>query len=104
VRPRGEEGQGGQEQGEDHQGCVGRQAHAARRHQAGSDDRELKRSEGATVEQIAAATGWQHHTIRGANSGALKKKLGLMVEATRTREVGPNKTGAKGSAARCPPR
>jgi hypothetical protein len=58
----------------------------------------LKRPEGATVEQIAAATGWQHHTIRGAISGALKKKLGLTVEATRTREVGPNQTGAKGSA------
>jgi hypothetical protein len=58
----------------------------------------LKRPECATVEQIAAATGWQHHTIRGAISGALKKKLGLTVEATRTREVGPNKTGAKGSA------
>jgi Protein of unknown function (DUF3489) len=58
----------------------------------------LRRPEGATVEQIAAATGWQHHTIRGAISGALKKKLGLTVEATRTREVGPNKTGAKGSS------
>ena len=58
----------------------------------------LKRPEGATVEQIAAATGWQHHTIRGAISGALKKKLGLNVEATRTREAGPNKTGAKGSS------
>ena len=58
----------------------------------------LKRPEGATVEQIAAATGWQHHTIRGAISGALKKKLGLTVEATRTREVGPNQTGAKGSS------
>jgi hypothetical protein len=58
----------------------------------------LKRPEGATVEQIAAATGWQHHTIRGAISGALKKKLRLTVEATRTREVGPNKTGAKGSS------
>jgi hypothetical protein len=57
----------------------------------------LRRPEGATVEQIAAATGWQKHTIRGAISGALKKKLGLTVEATRTREVGPNKTGAKGS-------
>ncbi len=57
----------------------------------------LRRPQGATVEQIAAATGWQHHTIRGAISGALKKKLGLTVEATRTREVGPNKTGAKGS-------
>jgi hypothetical protein len=58
----------------------------------------LRRPEGATVEQIAAATGWQHHTIRGAISGALKKKLGLTVEATRTREVGPNKAGAKGSS------
>ena len=58
----------------------------------------LKRPEGATVEQIAAATGWQHHTIRGAISGALKKKLGLTVEAIRIREVGPNKTGAKGSS------
>jgi hypothetical protein len=58
----------------------------------------LKRPEGATVDQIAAATGWQKHTVRGAISGALKKKLGLNVEATRTREVGPNKTGAKGSA------
>ncbi len=57
----------------------------------------LKRPEGATVEQIAAATGWQRHTIRGAISGALKKKLGLNVEAIRTRNVGPNKTGAKGS-------
>jgi hypothetical protein len=57
----------------------------------------LKRPEGATVEQIAAATGWQDHTIRGAISGALKKKLGLTIEATRTREVGPNKVGAKGS-------
>jgi hypothetical protein len=57
----------------------------------------LKRPEGATVEQIAAATGWQHHTIRGAIAGALKKKLGLTIEATRTREVGPNKVGAKGS-------
>jgi hypothetical protein len=58
----------------------------------------LKRPEGTTVEQIAEATGWQKHTIRGAISGALKKKLGLVIEATRTREVGPNKPGAKGSA------
>jgi hypothetical protein len=57
----------------------------------------LKRPEGATVEQIAEATGWQKHTIRGAISGALKKKLGLTVEATRTREASPYKTGAKGS-------
>ena len=58
----------------------------------------LKRPEGATVEHIAAATGWQHHTIRGAISGALRKKLGLIVETIRTREVGPSKAGAKGSS------
>jgi hypothetical protein len=58
----------------------------------------LKRPEGATVEQIGAATGWQHHTIRGAISGALKKKLGLTVEATRTREMGHKKAGARGSS------
>jgi hypothetical protein len=58
----------------------------------------LKRPEGATVEQIAAATGWRRHTIRGAISGALKKKLGFPVEATRTRQVGPNQAGAKGSS------
>ena len=57
----------------------------------------LRRPEGATVEQIAAATGWQHHTVRGAISGALKKKLGLTLAATRTREVGPTRPGAKGS-------
>jgi Protein of unknown function (DUF3489) len=57
----------------------------------------LRRPEGATVEQIAAATAWQHHTIRGAISGALKKRLCLTIETTRTREVGPNQTGAKGS-------
>ena len=80
------------------QGRAGREAHPARRHQAGAVIELLRRPEGATVEQIAEATGWQHHTIRGAISGALKKKLGLTVEATRTREVGPNKTGAKGSS------
>ena len=57
----------------------------------------LRRPEGATVEQIAAATGWQHHTIRGAISGALKKKLGLTVLTTRIHDLGPDRTGAKGS-------
>jgi Protein of unknown function (DUF3489) len=57
----------------------------------------LCRPEGATVEQIAAETGWQHHSIRGAISGALKKKMGLTVTTERVREVGPEKVGAKGS-------
>jgi hypothetical protein len=58
----------------------------------------LRRPEGATVEQLAAATGWQHHTIRGAISGTLKKKLGFTIEARGTREVGPSGPGAKGSS------
>jgi hypothetical protein len=35
--------------------------------------------EGATVDEIAAATGWQKHTVRGAMAGALKKRLGLTI-------------------------
>ena len=39
----------------------------------------LRTESGATVAEITNATGWQAHTIRGAISGALKKKLGLDV-------------------------
>jgi len=37
----------------------------------------LKRPEGATIQQICDATGWQQHTVRGTFAGAFKKKLGL---------------------------
>jgi hypothetical protein len=37
----------------------------------------LQRPEGATVDEVARATGWQRHTVRGVFSGTLKKKLGL---------------------------
>jgi len=43
----------------------------------------LKRDEGATIDQIVEATGWQRHTVRGAISGALKKKLGLTVTSEK---------------------
>ncbi len=39
----------------------------------------LKRKKGTTIEEIVEATGWQAHSVRGAISGALKKKLGLAV-------------------------
>ena len=39
----------------------------------------LRAPDGATIEEIMAATGWQSHTVRGAMAGALKKKLGLEV-------------------------
>ncbi len=39
----------------------------------------LERPEGASVEAMTAATGWQAHSVRGAMSGAIKKKLGLTI-------------------------
>ena len=39
----------------------------------------LRAPDGATIEEITTATGWQAHTVRGAIAGALKKKLGLDV-------------------------
>ena len=39
----------------------------------------LQRPEGATMEEIIAATAWQAHSARGAMSGTLGKKLGLVV-------------------------
>ncbi|MBB4212698.1 uncharacterized protein DUF3489 [Rhodothalassium salexigens DSM 2132] len=45
---------------------------------------EMLRTEGgATIDEIAAATGWQAHTVRGAMSGALKKKLGLTITSKK---------------------
>jgi hypothetical protein len=39
----------------------------------------LCRPQGATSLQLMLATGWQPHTVRGAVSGMLRKKLGLNV-------------------------
>jgi hypothetical protein len=43
----------------------------------------LRAPDGATIEEITAATGWQAHTVRGAIAGALKKKLGLDVTSDK---------------------
>src|SRR5436305_10326381 len=41
----------------------------------------LERPEGATVEEVASAMGWQRHTVRGLFSGTLKKKLGFALSS-----------------------
>ena len=48
----------------------------------------LRRPNGATIEQMTAKTGWQAHSVRGAISGALKKKLGLAVTSERVEARG----------------
>ncbi|QOJ23869.1 MAG: DUF3489 domain-containing protein [Gammaproteobacteria bacterium] len=42
----------------------------------------LRRPQGATSLQLMQVTGWQPHTVRGAISGMLRKKLGLNVVLT----------------------
>ena len=43
----------------------------------------LQRPDGATIDEIVAATSWQAHTARGMISGSLKKKLGLAITAVK---------------------
>ena len=38
---------------------------------------------GASIEEIMAATGWQAHSVRGAISGQVRKKLGLEVASDK---------------------
>lgn len=43
----------------------------------------LRREEGSTVAEMVKATGWQPHSIRGALSGTIRKKLGLAIQSSR---------------------
>ena len=44
----------------------------------------LRRPEGVTIDEMASATGWQRHSVRGAMSGALKKKDGMTILSEKT--------------------
>lgn len=48
----------------------------------------LKRDTGATITELAKATKWQAHSVRGAISGAIKRKLGLPIENIRDQKRG----------------
>jgi hypothetical protein len=43
----------------------------------------LRRPKGASVPEMADATGWQEHSVRGFLSGELKKKRSLSVQSDR---------------------
>jgi hypothetical protein len=44
----------------------------------------LKQPKGASIDQLAEATGWQRHSVRGALSGAIKKRLGLAIVSDKS--------------------
>jgi hypothetical protein len=44
----------------------------------------LRCEQGATLAEIAKATDWQNHSIRGFVSGQLTKRMGLKVESTKS--------------------
>lgn len=46
----------------------------------------LSRPEGATIDQIVEATGWQKHTVRSAISHALGKKRGYQIVSEKPKD------------------
>ena len=50
----------------------------------------LGRREGATIEDLQQATGWQKHSVRGFLAGAVRKKLGLAL-ASEKPDAGPRR-------------
>ncbi len=43
----------------------------------------LRRKDGATMGEIAKATGWANHSIRGFISGTVSKRMGLQIQSTK---------------------
>ena len=46
----------------------------------------LKRPGGVTLKELMKTTGWQAHSIRGFLSGAIGKKLGLVVKSAKGKD------------------
>ncbi len=50
----------------------------------------LSRQEGATIEELQVATGWQQHSVRGFLAGTVKKKIGLTLLSEKP-DAGPRR-------------
>ena len=78
----------------------------------------LRRPDGATINEMSEATGWQTHSVRGAMAGQIKKILGLTITSdkpaneriyrigrtatspTEARSAGADRTATRRTAAR----
>jgi hypothetical protein len=47
----------------------------------------LNAPSGATIDMMMKSTGWQAHSVRGALSGAISRKLGLKVVSEKSNDV-----------------
>ncbi|MBN8535279.1 MAG: DUF3489 domain-containing protein [Rhizobiales bacterium] len=56
----------------------------------------LQRPDGATIDALCEATGWQRHSVRGAIAGSLKRK-GYVVSSLKP-ENGPRRYRIEASA------
>jgi hypothetical protein len=46
----------------------------------------LRRKQGASLEEMQTTSGWQPHSVRGYLSGTIKKRMGLNLSSTKSKD------------------